>query len=99
MRFETVNERGTAEKLSDNGRFRFAYGNDFYGSCTFTVDVYLGGQKTFLLREKSIVIEDYDLKKGNVTVLLNISVTFFKRMISNYPAKKAERLARPATDG
>ena len=82
MRFETVNEKGTAEKLSDNGRFRFAYGNDFYGSCTFTADVSLGEQQTLFLRERSIVIEDYELKKGDATALLNISVTFFKRMLS-----------------
>jgi hypothetical protein len=82
MRFETVNEKGSAEKLSDNGRFRFAYGNDFYGSCTFTADVSMGDQKTLSLREKSIVIEDYELKKGDVKALRNISVTFFKRMFS-----------------
>jgi hypothetical protein len=82
MRFETVNEKGSAEKLSDNGRFRFAYGNDFYGSCTFTAHVAIGEQKTLFLREKSIVIEDYEVKKGDVNALRNISITFFKRMLS-----------------
>ena len=87
MQFETVNERGTAEKLSDNGRFLFAYGNDFYGSCTFTADVFHGEQKTLFLRENSVVIEEYELKKGDIRALQNVSVTFFKRMLSNCSAR------------
>lgn len=82
MHFETVNERGSAEKLSDNGRFRFSYGSDFYGSCTFTADVHLGERKTLSLREQSIVVEEYKLRKGNVAALVNISVTFFRIMLA-----------------
>jgi len=82
MHFETINEKGSAEKLADNGRFRFAYGNDFYGSCTFTADLFFGEQKTPFLRENSIVIEDCELKNGDVNSLRNLSVIFFKRMLS-----------------
>jgi len=87
MHFETVNERGTAEKLSDDGRFRFVYGNDFYGSCTFTADVSLGEQRTLTFQEKSIVVEDHALKRGEVKALVNVSITFFKRMLPSYRAQ------------
>jgi len=90
MRFETVNERGSAEKLSDNARFRFSYGNDFYGSCTFTAKVSLGERKTLTLREKTIVVEEYELRRGNVAALLNISVTFFRRMLSRQGRPESE---------
>lgn len=81
MRFETINERGSAEELSEDGRYRFVYGNDFYGSCTFSAKVFLGEQKSLLLRESSIVVEEYELKKGDVRALLGLSITFFKRML------------------
>ena len=84
MHFEAINERGSVEKLPDNGRHRFVYDSDFYGSCTFTADIFFGERKTLLLKEQSIVMERYELKKGNVSALLNVSVTFFKRMLASH---------------
>ena len=85
MRFEAVNERGFVERLSENGRHRFNYASDFYGSCSFTADIFLGEQKTFLLREDSIVMEEYRVRRGDVSAIRNVSVTFFKRMLSSCP--------------
>jgi hypothetical protein len=86
MRFETVNEKGVVEKLSDNGRHRLSYASDFYGSCSFTAKILLGEQNSFLLCENSIVLEEYQLRRGDLSALLNVSVTFFKKMFSSYRA-------------
>jgi len=87
MRYEAVNERGTVKQLADSGRFRFVYGNDFYGSCTFTAEVAPCEQQNFFLREKSIVLEDHESKKGDLKALMGVSVTFFKRILSRYPGE------------
>ena len=91
MRFDTVNESGTVDRLTERGQFRFVYENDFYGSCTFTAAVSLCEQKSLVLLEDSVVIEDCEPKRGEVSTLQKVSLTFFRGILSKHPGKFLSR--------
>ena len=91
MRFDTVNENGTVERLTEQGQFRFVYESDFYGSCTFVAAVSLCEQKSLVLQEDSVVMEDYEVKRGEIASLQKVSLTFFRGILSRDPGKFLSR--------
>jgi hypothetical protein len=91
MRFEAVNESGIVERLTEKGQFRFVYESNFYGSCTFVAAVSLCEQKSLVLQEDSLVIEDYEVKRGEIGSLQKVSLTFFRRILSKDPGQFLSR--------
>ena len=91
MRFDTVNESGTVERLTERGQFRFVYESSFYGSCTFTAVVSLCEQKSLVLHEESVIMEDYEVRRGEVSLLRAVSLTFFRGILSKHPGKFLSR--------
>ena len=82
MRFDDVNESGQV-KRTDKGSslFRFHYINDFYGSCTFKARVVEQKNLPLRLKDDSISLETYEVKKGTLPLLMRLSETFFRRML------------------
>jgi hypothetical protein len=85
MRFKDINESGSVNRTEKGSMlFRFHYVNDFYGSCTFMARVVEPKNLPLKLENDSISLETYQIKRGTLPLLLNISKTFFRRMLGKY---------------
>ncbi|MGH9341475.1 MAG: hypothetical protein ACRD1R_18280 [Acidobacteriota bacterium] len=84
IHFRNLNESGSTELITANGPlFSFEYSNLFYGSCTFIARV-TEGLNCLILDMDSVVLKNYDLRRGNLTGLEGSARIFFRRILSSY---------------
>ncbi|MDA2938905.1 hypothetical protein MYX75_11665 [Acidobacteria bacterium AH-259-A15] len=85
MHLEDVNERASIQRINkESPLFRFEYINNFYGSCQFVAEVVEHKNQALTLDEASLSLENYQIKKGNMQMLLNIAKIFFRRVLGKY---------------
>ena len=82
VRFKNVNESGRV-KLHDKNNLllHFHYVNDFYGSCTFEARIIEQASLPLKLQKDSVLLGNYEIKRGSLPLLLRIAKTFFGRIL------------------
>ena len=104
MRFNSVNERGWLQRVADDRPvFRFKYDNDFYGSCSFHAAILESEYESLRLDENTLQVEDYQIKKGSLPILVETAKVFLKVKLTNHTRLKqlentAARLRRNLFD-
>jgi hypothetical protein len=79
MRFKSVNQQGLLYRVQHKQPvFHFTYKNDFYGSCSFLAEIKETDNETLNLDETSLQVEDYQVKNGNLTALVETAKIFLK---------------------
>lgn len=82
VRFKNVNESGRIQLHDKNNLLlHFHYINDFYGSCTFEARIIEQASLPLKLQKDSVVLENYEIKRGSLPLLLRIAKTFFGRIL------------------
>lgn len=82
VRFKNINENGRVRLYDKNNLLlHFHYVNDFYGSCTFEARIIEQASLPLTLRNDSVVLENYEVKRGSLPLLLRIAKTFFGRIL------------------
>lgn len=104
MRFNSVNERGWLQRVEDDQPiFRFSYDNEFYGSCSFNAAIVESEHKALRLDENTLKVEDYQIRRGNLPILVETAKVFLKIKLTNHTRLKqldntAARLRRNLFD-
>jgi hypothetical protein len=93
---KTINESATLEWINEKDlHFRLTYTNRFYGSCTVSARLSRMGEQLTLDKE-SVYVEDQQVKHGEPSTLLRVTLDFFKQLLikqtllipENQPVKK-----------
>jgi hypothetical protein len=85
MRFKSVNEQGLLYRVQHKQPvFHFTYENDFYGSCSFLAEIEESDNETLNLDETSLQVEDYQIKNGSLTVLVETAKIFLKGRLKQH---------------
>ena len=97
IRFKNVNESGRIRLHNQNNLLlHFHYVNDFYGSCTFEAQIIEQTSLPLTLQKDSVVLDDYEVKRGSLPLLLQIAKTFFGRVLGK--CNSIHQLMEPTTD-
>jgi|JYMV01.1.fsa_nt_gi hypothetical protein len=97
MQFKHLNEKGKIERIeAGEALFQFDYTNDFYGSCHFKSKIIQHRNDNLALDERSIVLENSDIRNGTAAAVLGIAKTFFKKTLNRHTSLSQLEDPRPS---
>ena len=77
--FKRANENGGVRWPNrDDPNLHFHYVNAFYGSCAFEAQIVEQSSLPLKRQKDSVILENYEVKRGNLPLLLQIAQTFFR---------------------
>lgn len=82
MTFQSLNELGEIKRAAlGQPLFRFDYTNPFYGRCSFTATIVESKDRSLILDEGSIVLQEHQIRKGTLQTVLKVAKSFFTQVL------------------